>query len=387
MRLGVVTTSYPRRAGDAAGSFVAGHVAYLRRAPGVTSVEVIAADDERIDRAWDAREGVVRVGAPRGLFYAGGAPEAIAAGASRIAMIGFAARLAAEVAARGLRWDAVVAHWLAPSAIAACAARGPLLAIAHGGDVHLLARLRLLGGALRLLGARRARLAFVSPALRAAAIDAWPGAADRSIVQPMAIDGDRAAAIVAARAARALDESITIAVLARLVPIKSIDTAIEALVHLPPRYRLAIAGDGPLRGTLEAHARDRGVADRVAFLGWLDADARDRLLARAEVVVVPSAPTPDGRVEGTPLAALEALAAGVPLVVSATGGLVELAAHGAIAITPRDPRALARAIERARAPAITSTDPRLALAPHAFAWSTVGPRLDAHWRRERPDTA
>lgn len=384
MRLGVVTTSYPRWPGDAAGSFVHGHVAYLRRAPGVASVEVIAAGDGALDPAWDAREGVVRVAAPPGLFYAGGAPEAIAAGAGRAA-IGFAARLAVEVARRGRRWDAVAAHWLAPSAIAACAARGPLLAIAHGGDVHLLARRRLLAPVLALLGARGARLAFVSEALRAAAIDAWPGARDRSIVQPMAIDGERAARVAAERAARIggervarivrEDGAVTIAILARLVPIKAIDTAIDALALLPPRFRLAIAGDGPVRASLEAHARARGVGDRVAFLGWLDADARDRLLVDADVVAVPSAPLPDGRVEGTPLAALEALAAGVPLVVSAIGGLAELARHGAIAIAPRDPRALAAAIESASG-ATHAPIP-------ALDWPSVGRRLDAHWRRER----
>ncbi len=370
MRIGVVTTSYPRHAGDdAAGGFVAGHVAYLRRD---ADVEVIAADAEQIDRGWDEREGVTRVAAPRGLFYAGGAPEAIAAGAG-VAALGFAARLAAIVASRARSWDAIAAHWLAPSALAALPTRGPLLAIAHGGDVHLLARRHLLGATLRLLAVRDARLAFVAEPLRAQAIAAYPPIASRAIVQPMAIDGGRAAQICDARRDRGLADPITVAVIARLVPIKAIDVAIDAIARLPSSFRLAIAGDGPRRAALHAHARARGVADRVTFLGWLDADARDRLLVEARVLVIPSAPLPDGRVEGTPLAALEALAAGVPLVVAATGGLAALATHGAIVVPPRDPSALAHAI----AQLATTRPPPIG----ALDWDAVGATLDRHWRR------
>ena len=66
MTVGVVTTSYPRFEGDAAGNFVAGHVA--GRAGG-HEVNVIAADHG--------------IAAPPGIFYRGGAPEAIEARASR----------------------------------------------------------------------------------------------------------------------------------------------------------------------------------------------------------------------------------------------------------------------------------------------------------------
>jgi len=371
MRIGVVTTSYPRWEGDAAGSFVAGHVAYLRRS-GAT-VEVIAAGDAATDAGWDADETVTRVAARPGLFYAGGAPEAIGAGAGGAAFE-FAARLGAIVVGRARRWDAIAAHWLAPSALAAVASRGPLLAIAHGGDVHLLARRGLLGPSLRLLGARGAQLAFVSAPLRDGAIAAWPGVAARSIVQPMAVDGGRAARIAAARAGRsARDELITVAILARLVPIKAVDVAITALQYLPKSFRLQVAGDGPARTALEAHARTVGVAERVRFLGWLDADARDRVLVDADVVAVSSAPLADGRVEGTPLAALEALAAGVPLVVTATGGLVALTDHGARVVAPHDPSALAAAIALAASSRPTPTA--------GLDWSCVGQTLDRHWGR------
>jgi glycosyltransferase involved in cell wall biosynthesis len=167
---------------------------------------------------------------------------------------------------------------------------------------------------------------------------------------------------------------VTIAVLARLVPIKGVDVALWALASLPARFRMVVAGDGPERARLMTLARELGVEDRVAWRGWLDASARDRVLVDADVVAVPSIVTPDGRHEGTPLAALEALACGVPVVATATGGLAALAASGARIVAPRDPRALATAIARVAT---------LPIAPaSALAWPAVGARLDEHWRRQ-----
>src|SRR5436305_1063451 len=79
------------------------------------------------------------------------------------------ARLTAAVATRARRWDAIVAHWLVPSAIAALPSAPPLVAIAHGGDVFTLRRLHLLGPTLHALRRRDAQLVFVSEQLRAIA--------------------------------------------------------------------------------------------------------------------------------------------------------------------------------------------------------------------------
>ncbi|HUQ05821.1 MAG TPA: glycosyltransferase [Kofleriaceae bacterium] len=381
--VGVVATSYPRWDGDAAGSFVEGHAAWLR-ARGDT-VDVIAAGRG--------------LPVPDGLFFDGGAPEAIEQALARggagvlAAAAGFSARMLGLVARRARRWDAVVAHWLAPSAVAAALAtvarRIPMLAIAHGGDVHLLERARLLTPVLAALVARDARLVFVSDELRRRALDAIPRALAarvdaRAIVQAMGVDDARSAAIATTRDARrdagTSSGSRTVAVLARLVPVKSVDTAIAAMASLPTDVQLVIAGDGPLRAELTAQAARMG--DRVRFAGWLGADARDALLAAADVVVVPSAPTgTHARTEGTPLAALEALAAGVPLVASATGGLRALA-NDARLVTPRDPAALAAAIESvlragSRSRAVVARDE-----PSRWGWRVVGEALDRHWRHD-----
>jgi glycogen(starch) synthase len=380
-RVCVVTSSYPRHAGDAAGAFVAAHA--LAVAAAGARVEVIAAGAPGAARV-DGPIAITRVPARPGLFFSGGAPDALEAGGARAALGAavFAPRLlAACVAARG-RHDAAIAHWLAPGALAAASLRGPLLAIAHGGDVHLLARLGLLPAALAALAARRARIAFVSGALRDLATAAAPAHArgwlrDHAEVIPMGVDGDRLGRLPRAPV---LTPRPRVVVLARLVPIKGVDVALAALAHLPSPVELVIAGDGPQRAALDAAAVAAPARHVVTFMGQLDAPARDALLASAAVVVIPSRSLLSGRTEGMPQVALEALAAGAPLVVTRTGGLADLPPPVELA-PPSDPPALAAALARALARPAAAADLRGITA--GLAWSVIEPRLRHLWLAPR----
>jgi glycosyltransferase involved in cell wall biosynthesis len=328
VNLGLVTTSYPRFHGDPAGNFVEEHARALRALG--HEVAVIAAGDGT--REPDER--VIRIASP--LFYGGGAPDAIERSFVRSLFAGasFTARMTAAVTSHSRSWDAIIAHWLAPSALASLPARKPLVAIAHGGDVHTLRAHGLLRSTLRALVARRAKLVFVHRELLALARTELPGL--EAIVQPMGLDLDRFRTIP-----RIPTTPPTILVVARLVPVKGIDVMLTAFEELATPARLVIAGDGPSRTQLEARAKRLG---SVEFVGAVDTEARDRLLGQASLVVVPSRILKTGRTEGTPLVALEALAAGVPVVASAVGGLIDLAAicH----VPPDEPRALAAAIDR-----------------------------------------
>ena len=112
----------------------------------------------------------------------------------------------------------------------------------------------------------------------------------------------------------------------------------------PPRPRVVVAGDGPLRGSLEALARRLGGSLEVEFLGAVERGRLLTRLRRAKAVVLPSVPV-RGAVEGMPLAALEAMAVGVPVVGSDLGGLTELLGdgHGRL-VPPGDPVALAEGL-------------------------------------------
>lgn len=125
----------------------------------------------------------------------------------------------------------------------------------------------------------------------------------------------------------------------RLAPRKGLD---EILACLPAaRATLVVAGSGPDEGRLKLRARELGVAGRVRFAGPAYGEEKARLLAQADVLLLPSYS------EGLPYALLEAMAAGVVPVVTRVGAIpdvVEAGRHG-LFVPVQDVAAIARALE------------------------------------------
>ncbi len=116
---------------------------------------------------------------------------------------------------------------------------------------------------------------------------------------------------------------IVIGTAGRLVELKGIEyllRAVATLRHEFPNLRLEIAGTGPLREKLESVASQAGLEDRVKFLGWID-DIQS-VLSRWDIFVMPSLE------EGFPIAALDAMAAGLPVIAARVGGVPELIEDG-----------------------------------------------------------
>jgi glycosyltransferase involved in cell wall biosynthesis len=104
--------------------------------------------------------------------------------------------------------------------------------------------------------------------------------------------------------------------------------------------KLLIVGDGPERASLETAARASGQNDRITFAGQVS--NVQPFYAAADVFVLPS------HSEGSPNVLLEAMAAGVPIVATAVGGVPEIVAdeESALLVPPKNPNALAAAIDR-----------------------------------------
>jgi glycosyltransferase involved in cell wall biosynthesis len=102
----------------------------------------------------------------------------------------------------------------------------------------------------------------------------------------------------------------------RLHPVKGFDVLLEALARLPGAT-LALVGEGPARAALEGLARERGVAARVRFAGFVDDPGEH--FAAADAFVLSS------RLEGMPLVLAEAMAAGLPVVATRCSAAVERA--------------------------------------------------------------
>ncbi len=128
---------------------------------------------------------------------------------------------------------------------------------------------------------------------------------------------------------------------ARLQRIKDQPTLLKAVrlvVDAEPDFRLDLVGDGPARAELQALAKELGLTGHVRFLG--ERDDVSALLSAASVFVLSSLS------EGVPLTLLEAMATGLPAVVTDVGGNREIVMPGetGLLVPPGSPPALAEAI-------------------------------------------
>ncbi len=292
MRVGVLTTSYPRFPGDAAGRFVSDAVERVRTR-GV-AVEVVGPEQFH----------------SYGITYGHGVLGNLRRRPWLALLV--PALLASFVrAARAVDADLLHAHWIPAGWVAARTGK-PYVVQVWGTDVELarhaprLAR-RVLRGA-RLVIAASTTLADLARLLGAREVRVIPSGVDL----PAAV-GEEA-------------DPPEVLYAGRLSPEKGVLELVEATRGL----LLVTAGDGPLRSRVPG-AR-----------GFVPHDELQSLYARAAVVACPS------RREGFGVACLEAMAHGRPVVATGVGGLRDLVVDGetGIVVPPRDPAALRSALER-----------------------------------------
>jgi glycosyltransferase involved in cell wall biosynthesis len=128
---------------------------------------------------------------------------------------------------------------------------------------------------------------------------------------------------------------------ARLVERKGIDDLVHALARLERgRYHLEIIGSGPAEPALRELVARLGLRAEVRFMGALDRAGVAARLRAADLFTLPSRAEAFGNVFA------EAMAAGLPVVGTAIGGITELVQDGrhGLLVPPRDPAALAAAI-------------------------------------------
>jgi glycosyltransferase involved in cell wall biosynthesis len=290
----VLTTSYPRSHGDAAGRFIADGVEQLR-ARGVDLDVVSPADFSHFGIAYGS--GVV--GNLRRRPWLGAALPAMLASFARVA------RRAARDA------DLVHAHWL-PSGAVALATGRPFVVQLWGTDVEIARRVPRLARAVL----RRARL-VIAPSNALAEEGRRLGAREVRVIP----NGVTVPADVGEEA-----EPPEILYAGRL----SREKGVLELVKAADGFPLVVAGDGPLRAQ---------VPQAQGFVPHLELQ---ELYARAAVVACPSYR------EGFGVACAEAMAHGKPVVASEVGGLRDLVVDGetGLLVPPRDVTLLRAGLER-----------------------------------------
>jgi glycosyltransferase involved in cell wall biosynthesis len=292
MRVAVLTTSYPRSSGDAAGRFVADAVEHVRLR-GV-DVEVVGPQQYR---HYGIAYGHGMLGNLRRRPWLALFVPTLLAGFVR--------------AARRVDADLLHAHWL-PAGWVAERSGKPYVVQVWGTDVELARRApwlarRVLSKA-RLVIAASNDLAERARALGAREVRVIPSGVE--LPERVGIEADPAEVLYAGR----------------LSPEKGVLELLEATEGL----NLVVAGDGPLRDRIPSAS------------GFVSHDELEQLYARAAVVACPS------RREGFGVVCLEAMAHGRPVVATRVGGLLDLVVDGetGIVVPPRDPAALRSALER-----------------------------------------
>jgi colanic acid/amylovoran biosynthesis glycosyltransferase len=124
-------------------------------------------------------------------------------------------------------------------------------------------------------------------------------------------------------------------------------TAFAKIAADHPDLDLVLVGDGPYRPTMERLASSLAIAERVAFLGARSPAEVRELLTTADLFVLPALRDETGRMDGIPVALIEAMAAGVPVVTTSVSGIPELVGDdGGIMVAPSDPAAVSDAMAR-----------------------------------------
>ena len=241
------------------------------------------------------------------------------------------------------RFDLVHAHVYASTVAAAVATLGagiPLVVTEHTEASWQGPGARLLNGWV----CRRARRVIaVSDAIRRRAIERDRVPPERVTVVPNSVAPTAAPEHSPPDIPDGLRGRPLVGVVARHQPEKGVQTFLKAAARVAlrfPEVRFLVVGDGPLRGELEFLAERVGLSGRAYFLGFRS-DAAS-IMRSLDVLVVPS------RTEGSPLVTLEAMAAGVPVVASAVGGIPDQIRHESegLLVPSGDPVALSDALLR-----------------------------------------
>jgi glycosyltransferase involved in cell wall biosynthesis len=125
---------------------------------------------------------------------------------------------------------------------------------------------------------------------------------------------------------------------------KGVLDLLDACARLPKDspFELELIGDGHAMPEARAHVAAHGLTEKVKFHGWLQGEAKNAVLARSDVLVLPS------WAEGLPNAMIEAMAAKLSVVVTAVGNIPDVVTteKNALVVPPRNPEALSLALNR-----------------------------------------
>ncbi len=402
MRIAVLTSSYPRYAGDGTAPFIRSLAeSYIKLGH---TVEVVAPYDPAVDSnsnqenphitwykyIWPAQFNVMGHG--RSLK-----------GDARLGWLSYVLLpfyllmgifTLYRVCRKG-KIEVIHANWVLPNGpIALVVSRLlkiPFVLSLHGSDIYVSRKKKIFAFIARKVFQAAGKVTACSQDLKDAAIQlgssedkthllAW--GADPEIFSPERYS------IPFRKELGVLPEHILVAAVGRLVHKKGFDVLISAWKSVSekhPNARLIVGGDGPLRKILEDQAKSLGIMETITFIGRVSWQNMPVFLASADIFVLPSVRDRYGNMDGLPTVLLEAMSSGVACVASELGGvpLVLRNRHNGILVQGGSKDELSGAINHL----IVESNLRKEMGKAArlsvvdeFNWRAVGQKMAAHFR-------
>lgn len=235
------------------------------------------------------------------------------------------------------RYDLVHSHWILPQGLtgvlAARPRRVPHVITVHGGDVFAL-RGRFMARFKRFALRHADAITVNSSVTESAVRELDPGSTPVQRI-PMGVSTELlahgAAPVEDIRARYRQGKGPLLLFVDRVVEEKGVRDLIDAVALLRgtlPDVRALVVGEGQDRPELQAYAESAGLAAHVHFTGWVQPAEIPRYMGAADVFVGPSRRAANGWVEAQGLTFLEAMVAGVPVVATRLGGVVDSVQHG-----------------------------------------------------------
>lgn len=218
--------------------------------------------------------------------------------------------------------DVVHAHWLIPQGIVQSFFKKPYIVTGHGGDVASLNKGIIKKLKIRCLK-RAEHVTAVSVSLKEKMQELVPEI--EPAVISMGVDTSRFGSQYRVSNYFGQGGRKVVLFVGRLVEKKGVRYLIDAMRDI--NALLVIAGDGPLKTELMQQAKrinQLGKSEKILFLGAKTHEELKTVYASADIFVAPSVTAADGDKEGLGLVILEAMASGLPVVASRSGGIVDI---------------------------------------------------------------
>lgn len=322
-KLLVTGSTFPRWANDTEPRFILDYAKAMTKYYDVTVLvpgAVGAKEEEELEGVHVIRYHYFPIHKFETLCYPGAIVPRIKQKKVRILLVPFLLlSLHHQLKKRSKEFDVVHAHWLIPQGIMQMSVKDtPYIVTGHGGDVTSLNKGILKSMKLKCLERAKA-ITVVSDALQDYVKQLYPN--QKTSIIPMGCDVSRFSSEHRKENFFGQGDRKVVLFVGRLAEKKGVTYLIDAMKKVDNAV-LVIVGKGDLEPGLRQQAEALG--DKVVFAGPKTHDELPEIYASADVFVAPSVTAADGDKEGFGLVILEAMASGVPVVASRSGGIVDI---------------------------------------------------------------